>query len=315
MGTKKILSAFVMLLITMVALTTASYAWFSVNSAVQLAGLDVNVAAAEGIQVSTDASTWKASLTTTDIANGYSGHTNQLPTLLAPVSTVGSQAEGTFAMFGGTLVEGTTTTLNASSRTDTAGAAGDYIAFDLFIKATSSTPIYLDAVSDIAYETTGAGSSVGLEFSSRVAFFNQGTDATSTPATARALATGTSASQVIWEPHALEHTAVALGNGASVLVKTAYYGLKATGTGLTTTDFAGDSTHYGAVTTITPDTDTVPFEQIAGNVIFTAGAGITKIRIYIWIEGQDVDCENNASLGFAQDNLSKIVANIKFIKA
>ena len=25
--------------------------------------------------------------------------------------------------------------------------------------------------------------------------------------------------------------------------------------------------------------------------------GITKVRIYMWVEGQDVDCENNASGG------------------
>ena len=26
-------------------------------------------------------------------------------------------------------------------------------------------------------------------------------------------------------------------------------------------------------------------------------SGITKIRVYLWLEGQDVDCENNASVG------------------
>ena len=29
--------------------------------------------------------------------------------------------------------------------------------------------------------------------------------------------------------------------------------------------------------------------------IFTLSAGITKARVYMWIEGQDVDCENTAS--------------------
>ena len=27
----------------------------------------------------------------------------------------------------------------------------------------------------------------------------------------------------------------------------------------------------------------------------TLTAGITKIRVYMWVEGQDVDCENQAS--------------------
>lgn len=32
-------------------------------------------------------------------------------------------------------------------------------------------------------------------------------------------------------------------------------------------------------------------------------AGITKVRIYMWVEGQDVDCENNASGGDISFNL------------
>ena len=30
---------------------------------------------------------------------------------------------------------------------------------------------------------------------------------------------------------------------------------------------------------------------------FSLKAGITKMRIYMWVEGQDVDCENTASGG------------------
>jgi hypothetical protein len=33
-------------------------------------------------------------------------------------------------------------------------------------------------------------------------------------------------------------------------------------------------------------------------------AGITKYRIYLWVEGQDVDCENNASGTDIQYDLS-----------
>ena len=28
---------------------------------------------------------------------------------------------------------------------------------------------------------------------------------------------------------------------------------------------------------------------------FDLKAGVTKMRIYMWIEGQDIDCENNAT--------------------
>jgi hypothetical protein len=29
--------------------------------------------------------------------------------------------------------------------------------------------------------------------------------------------------------------------------------------------------------------------------MFTLASGITKFRVYMWVEGQDVDCENSAS--------------------
>ena len=33
-------------------------------------------------------------------------------------------------------------------------------------------------------------------------------------------------------------------------------------------------------------------------------SGITKYRIYMWVEGQDIDCENFASGTYLQYNLS-----------
>ena len=37
--------------------------------------------------------------------------------------------------------------------------------------------------------------------------------------------------------------------------------------------------------------------------VFRIESGITKIRVYSWIEGQDVDCENNAAVGGMKLNL------------
>ncbi len=317
MRNKKLFSAFLMLLITMVSLTSASYAWFSQNVAVQLEGLELNVEAADGIQVSTDAENWRASLDVQDIIDGYTGHTNQVPSILSPVSTIGSQSTGNFEMFSGSLnEEGTTTLTTTGPVTEVAGTFGEFIAFDLFVRTTTTEAIYLDDVSDIGYVSgDGTSESVGLEYSSRIAFFNQGTDGTYTPATARALAGGTSATQVIWEPHALSHTTAALGQGASTTEKTPYYGVKAAGTELPLSDFASQTEYFELVETITPDTDTVPFDTTnPDNIIFTAEPGITKIRVYVWFEGQDIDNENSAALGLSNDADSYLSLTIKFLK-
>ena len=41
---------------------------------------------------------------------------------------------------------------------------------------------------------------------------------------------------------------------------------------------------------VTPETYTGSYKQV-----IRLSAGVTKIRVYMWVEGQDVDCENNAS--------------------
>ena len=35
--------------------------------------------------------------------------------------------------------------------------------------------------------------------------------------------------------------------------------------------------------------------NVNNNSLVTLEAAVTKVRIYMWVEGQDIDCENNAS--------------------
>ena len=46
---------------------------------------------------------------------------------------------------------------------------------------------------------------------------------------------------------------------------------------------------------VTVDTIGTLATPTAYTAIFSLNAGITKMRVYFWVEGQDVDCENNAS--------------------
>ena len=52
---KKVLTAFLMLIVTAVSLTTASYAWFTENTTVSVEDIEVTVDASNGIKISTDA--------------------------------------------------------------------------------------------------------------------------------------------------------------------------------------------------------------------------------------------------------------------
>ena len=51
-------------------------------------------------------------------------------------------------------------------------------------------------------------------------------------------------------------------------------------------------------------------ESPAEQKIFALSAGVTKVRVYMWIEGQDVDCENNASGTDISYNLQFTIDNV-----
>lgn len=299
MKNKKTILAFIMLLLTIAALGTASYAWFSASTQATLGDIDVNVTASNGIQISMDATNWKGTLTTEDIkGEAYTGNKNQIPTTLTPVSTIGSQSIGKFEMFDGILDEEGTEpllTLTAANEEKSTTEEGHYIAFDLFVKSAAERQITLDIGSGVVATNTanpsGTAVDAGLMYTARVAFFNQGTDTTNSPAAAIAKASGTSATQTIWEPNANQHTVYAENSlGASGVMTT--YGAKTTGANLSISDVSADTTHFALQNVIQSNVGEVPT-----NTIFTVQPGITKVRVYIWIEGQDIDCENNASTG------------------
>lgn len=117
-----------------------------------------------------------------------------------------------------------------------------------------------------------------------------------------ALATGTAD---IWEPNYDTHTAKGVAAARDTY-------------GVTTTTTNGAKIPYFGIKDIIP-VNTVPMKQstttnpnetyfdsvttkwhtaAANSTNFEFGkltAGVTKIRVYMWVEGQDVDCENSAS--------------------
>lgn len=310
---KKVLTAFLMLIVTAVSLTTASYAWFTENTTVSVEDIEVTVDASNGIQISTDAQKWKANITNDDILAGYTGATNQLPSKLSPVSTIGDveTTTGFMKMFKGNLVadasiasgyrlEATRST-EAAGLNGAAGTEGDFVTFDLFILATQATSIYLTGSSDVV--TSGADK--GLKNASRLAFLYQGSANAGDYATARTLKGASShsagtTSNVIWEPNSTTHTnygiAQAANYGATITDGTAvtpYYGIQSEITAENNVDYTSTSDTY--FKTVTPDILTTVGNGANNTLPFNLAVGINKVRVYAWIEGQDYDCENNAS--------------------
>ena len=297
MKKRRILLALIMLIISGISLTTATYAWFTANRAVSVQEIDVKAQASGGIQISADAEKWSNEVKIDDLlAKGFSekGIHNYIPdTALKPVTTVGvNNKTGAFDFYLGELNDaGDKVTL-----TSIADDSKNYVAFDLYFYSATPQTIEFNAGTQVVAKNVdtpaSAATDTGLKSSVRVGFLVQGNDPTATPATSRALAGGVAKDQTIWEPNADIHTDYAKNMlGASVIMTT--YGGIAEGVAVGMT--AANTTNFKAVDTgLKTSTQAQVYPS---GTIFSFLAGITKVRVYVWLEGQDVDNEDTASLG------------------
>lgn len=297
-----------LLLLLLVFLMVSTYAWFTANQTVTISTLDVNVQTSNGLQISADAINWKTILQKADITGAsatYTSSVNQVPDEMQPVSSAGivDTDTGYMDMYFGTvdaLDDGTGYSLASDKEVDTRGAEGRYIAFDIFLRVDQTTQVYLTTASNII--TKEGAADKGLQNAARVAFIDEGNIADVGDSTgAQALKGGTTS--IIWEPNYDVHTAAGVANAKEI------YGLDTTTTGATQLSYQGIKAEFAdteGVTlkntntfsqyfqTVTPTISTVK-DFDTQQTLLNLKAGITKVRIYMWVEGQDVDCENNAS--------------------
>lgn len=322
---RKILLALLLVVFTGVILTANTYAWFTSNKTITVDAIDVQVTTANGIQVSTDATNWKTVITNTDLNNTllastlYPTNTNQLPfkstnALIAPVSTGGTVDSGKLKMYLGELGTDSNdnTVLTTTAETDTKGAVGNYVAFDLFFLVTQNSVVKLGSGSSVT-TSTGA-TNKGLKNAARVAWISEGNAAAGDVSSAQGLANGSAGTLRIWEPNNNVHTDAAIADALSTYGMTVtsnqvianYYGVDAViSTGVPLNPIT-PGTNFKQVT---PQLATGDGALTADQTWFNLTAGITKVRFYLWVEGQDVDCENNASGDAISFNMNFVLAD------
>lgn len=189
---------------------------------------------------------------------------------------------------------------------------GYYFAFDIFLKETAGAEnLYMSG--SITQDPAKMADEKGLDNAVRVALI-KGTDAAGVTADAdnqsavTALSTA-GGSVMMWEPNYDTHTEKGIENGVGL-------GWVATGA-LSATDptsnaqipYAGVNKEVenvelsvataahasGAFTDMTPTWATKKSEIPSLEIPDGLTAGATKFRVYVWVEGQDIDCENYAS--------------------
>lgn len=290
-------------------LMTTTFAWFSANRMVSIDSLNVHVQTDGGLEVSTNAIDWKQVVTVQDIMSArekYAGSVNQLPYRMNPVSSGGNISDGKFELFIGNAtnsVDDFILVADRSIETESFGedSDGNFIAFDVFFRVTSSKELYLDGSSKVDY--TG-DANPGIENATRIAFITEGSSEDN-PNISQGLNNGLSS--IIWEPNYDVHTEYGVSHARDVY-------------GLTTSLSGADRLSYDGVTAVIPSDLNIPislanagtypglFKNVNIGIETPKNGGtnqkitdllpsVTKVRIYMWIEGQDVDCEDNASYG------------------
>lgn len=300
-----------LLLLLAILLISSTYAWFTANRTVSISELTVNVQAQNGLQISVDGAEWKSVITNDDITGAsYVGCINQIPKTMEALSSAGTvTTTGNLDLFYGLVApeEGIYSITATQEAAPVMGTEGKYIAFDVYFRVDTATTLQLQFANDEG-GTTPVGSYVtsvankGLQNSGRVAFLVQGHVGTGETATdLQDDAAGTADDVYIWEPNNASHTA------ESVQHATTTYGDASLADGVETTDgiiaeidapinlkqanATDNSTYFETATYIV----STPTNHVGDEDLLDLEAGVTKVRIYMWVEGQDIDCENNAS--------------------
>ena len=205
------------------------------------------------------------------------------------------------------------------------GAFGNFVMFDLFIRLDDSTSaastaqkLYLTTGSNVVNQT--GSTDLGTQNSARVAFINEGVASTGAAASSiQALSTTDASNVIVWEPNYDAHTPTGLSNAYS------YYNDANSGEQYdkATTTPAIQVPYFGTIGAVAVADDVLLSKanatdnaakfasitpSLATKADWTTGHdyeelismlpnNVVKLRIYFWIEGQDIDCENHASGG------------------
>ncbi len=294
------ISAIAMLIVSAIVLTSSTFAWFSMARQVEVEEMQLTVTSPDGILLSANTANWTTLLDVDDLnpPTGYTSrfmvnadtNTNNFPTLLKPsssnLSLVGSATRLPKFFEGSTNASGA---LTVKQVTD--DVSSGYVAFDVFIKLGKEQPVYWN-------KTTVTAVAKGNEevlYATRVAVVNCGSSLV--PEEAETIHEGKEIQ--MFEPRAYSHLE-ALGLPEEP-VQTKAFIQPITGTDISGTGYVytGDSYYIAAAT---------PKVQANENnktgMQMTLPEGITRLRVYLWLEGQDVDCLE--SIGGSQFNFNLV---------
>ncbi len=314
-----------------VLLIFSSYAWFSTSLNVKIKEFNMIVSRNSGLSISFDGINFDTAIEISrdtlinDLTKTYPNHVNQWAAVgLTPVSSNGISDNNSyfFDIFSSSGVryknkQKTHGFINTMKVVDTKPRSFNYyIAFDIFFKNETGSPIadnlYFDE-GTTAYMTSDSGDEMqGLVNSLRIGIVKVGTaPLDADPKTIQNLQCNHDCKSIIFEPNSTAHTMLSRERAAKYDLDLkdeeefpTFAMIKAGGPIYVEDNISGSSkldlNYFALQNTIK--------ERDFDNPLFTVPDGITKARVYLWIEGQDIDSLETDSTG------ADIYVDINFIK-
>lgn len=298
-----------MLLVTFflgVLLIFSAYAWFYASLDVQVKFVNLVVSKKNGLFISLDGVEFGSSVQISkenlinNLKRTYPGNTSQWASYgLYPISSNGISNTNTdiFDMYFASNfdVDQVNKKNYLSTRKSVEKGISDkqnYIAFDLFLKNITGSPVsdnlYIDEGTNIVIDSEETDQIKGLVNSARIGFVKVGS--VSNKATVNEIQNiecNNNCEMVIYEPNSTNHTDLSIERAKSYginLINGQYYPTHAVVGEMDFYDMSEDI--KGNIRgNFTLQTTRVDIER----PIFELPDGITKLRVYVWLEGQDID--------------------------
>lgn len=300
---KAMLSTICMLIVGVMSLTGVTYAWFTSGADAAINNVTVDVVAADGgIQFSKNGTDWMSQTTSMDEIK------------FAPVSTVGALNEDREIKF----FSGAVNPEKMSEIKTTETTAG-YFALPLYIRNVSGSQITVQ-LQDLEIPSDALAASKYAQYASRIALVieKKYTSTTAFEASFEENYTynGPAATVIVYEPFSELHTETAkkVTGATDNSGPIPYSGVKKVSSTIVktpaATDDQGNTTsepvYYNYInanhTELVDVVTGLTYE--ASDVTFTLeNDEYIEVTIYVWIEGQDIDCENSVSGGKYSFNL------------
>lgn len=279
------ISAIAMLIVSAIVLTSATYAWFSMAKKVEVESMELNVTSPEGIQISANTSAFTTKLTADDITGAsstrfkaYEGHINNIPETVKPSSTILENSGSKINWFDGSINDLGKMVISKVNNEVGSG----FVAFDLFVKVKDAQTVKFGST------TVTCADNPEVVTAMRVALISYGT--VEEKADASAIQNGKIVGRTTYELDATNHTSTVNDLIASGKAIPTFKGIRSTGTSTTDSNFTNIVTN----TSYTYDLlGTLAKTSSAATI--NVGAGITHLRVYMWMEGNDVDCANDVA--------------------